>query len=733
MVTRNFNNTVFTDKYTVLPFAASIEKEVPEVKRAVVTTYLQSGLLTYENSDLKRTGYTVSGDFFEMFSWKFLKGNAATAIREPNSIVLTASAAKALFGNMDAIGKIIRINDFESGTGSGENVKVTAILADLPSNSTSQFDYIRPFDYSDDLVKQYMDNWTASSWFVFVETNPGTDMQVVNKKIDDLKKRHDPVDQKISTFFTFPMPKWRLYSDFKDGKNVGGLITYVKLFTIVALVILLIACINFMNLTTARSEKRAKEVGVRKTLGSSKKQLILQFFSESMILTVIAFVFSILAVYPLLPFFNTLVEKQMSLDLSQPHFWIGALVIIVITGVVAGSYPALYLSSFNPVNVLKGIFAAGKKAVLPRQVLVAGQFVISILLISATIIVYQQIQHIKKRDLGYNAENLIVIPGSPDTQRNFEIIKQELLQAGVVKAITRTSYPITEVWSKSPAPEWEGKPDNLQILFANLNTDKSFTETMDVKIVEGKNFSGLPSDSSLMLLNKAAVEVMGLRNPVGKQIRFEGKAYQVAGITNNIIMESPFQPVDPMMVFFDPGKAPFISIRLNATAELRNVLGAVETIFKKYNPAVPFEYQFADQEFGKKFLREELISKLATIFAGLAIFICCMGLAGLASFTIEKRIREIGIRKVLGASVQQLLMLISKEFLKLVAIAFVIAVPLAWWLMYNWLQNYTFRVNISIWLFGAVGIIVLLLTLAVVSLNTIGVALANPVKNLRTE
>ncbi|HZG26569.1 MAG TPA: FtsX-like permease family protein, partial [Chitinophagaceae bacterium] len=680
---------------------------MPEVKRAVVTTYLQSGLLTYENSDLKRIGYTVSGDFFEMFSWKFLKGNAATAIREPNSIVLTASAAKALFGNMDAIGKIIRINDFESATGSGENVKVTAILADLPSNSTLQFDYIRPFDYSADLVKQYMDNWTASSWFVFVETNPGTDMQVVNKKIDDLKKRHDPVDQKISTFFTFPMPKWRLYSDFKDGKNVGGLITYVKLFTIVALVILLIACINFMNLTTARSEKRAKEVGVRKTLGSSKKQLILQFFSESMILTVIAFVLSILAVYPLLPFFNTLVEKQMSLDLSQPHFWIGALVIIVITGVVAGSYPALYLSSFNPVNVLKGIFAAGKKAVLPRQVLVAGQFVISILLISATIIVYQQIQHIKKRDLGYNAENLIVIPGSPDTQRNFEIIKQELLQAGVVKAITRTSYPITEVWSKSPAPEWEGKPDNLQILFANLNTDKSFTETMDVKIVEGNNFSGLPSDSSLMLLNKAAVEVMGLRNPVGKQIRFEGKAYQVAGITNNIIMESPFQPVDPMMVFFDPGKAPFISIRLNATAELRNVLGAVETIFKKYNPAVPFEYQFADQEFGKKFLREELISKLATIFAGLAIFICCMGLAGLASFTIEKRIREIGIRKVLGASVQQLLMLISKEFLKLVAIAFVIAVPLAWWLMYNWLQNYTFRVNISIWLFGAVGIIVL--------------------------
>jgi ABC-type antimicrobial peptide transport system permease subunit len=326
-----------------------------------------------------------------------------------------------------------------------------------------------------------------------------------------------------------------------------------------------------------------------------------------------------------------------------------------------------------------------------------------------------------------------MIPGSSDTQKNFEVLKQELLQTGMIKAIARTSYPITDIWSKSPAPEWEGKPENLQILFANLNVDENFLVAMDVKLLNGKNFSGAPSDSSAMLLNRAAVEVMGLKNPVGKQIRYEGKAYQVAGVTNNIIMESPFQPVDPMMVFFDPNKAPYISIRLNSAARVKNVLESVESIFKKYNPAVPFEYQFADQEFGKKFIREELISKLATIFAGLAIFICCMGLAGLASFTIEKRIREIGIRKVLGASVHQLLMLISKEFLKLVTIAFVIAVPLTWWLMYNWLQNYTFRVNISIWLFSAVGIVVLLLTLVVVSLNTIGAALANPVKSLRTE
>jgi ABC-type antimicrobial peptide transport system permease subunit len=464
---------------------------------------------------------------------------------------------------------------------------------------------------------------------------------------------------------------------------VGGLIEYVRLFTIIALVILLIACVNFMNLTTARSEKRAKEVGVRKTLGSDKKDLVLQFFFESIILTFIAFAFSIIGVYLLLPSFNTLVEKQVSLDLSQPTFWLGAFIIVAFTGVIAGSYPALYLSSFNPIKVLKGTFLAGKKAVLPRQILVVGQFVISILLISATIIVRQQIQHIKKRDIGYNPDNLIMIPGSPDTQKNFEAIKQQLLQTGMVETLTRTSSPITEMWGGSPAPDWEGKPANLQILFDNLGADKNFTKTTGVKILEGNDFSGTPSDSSSLILNKAAIDAMGLKKPVGMQIRFNGKAYQVAGVINNITIESPFKPVNPIMLFFDPNRALYISIRLNQSAQLQKALSTIESIFKEYNPSAPFEYQFADQEFGKKFLREELISKLTNIFAGLAIFICCIGLAGLASFTVERRIREIGIRKVLGASVQELLMLISKEFLKLVWIAFILAVPLTWWLMYT--------------------------------------------------
>ncbi|MXV51460.1 FtsX-like permease family protein [Pedobacter sp. HMF7647] len=724
MATRDFKNNIFTDPNMVLPLAKALEGGNPMIKRTVVTTHQESHLIEYGDTKLKKDLYQVSDQFFNIFSWRFIKGSPTNAISDPKSIVITQSAAKSFFGDSDPINKVIKIDN-------EQNYKISAVVADPPDNSTFKFDFIAPFDYSSDFIKNRMHEWVNSSHSVFIQTTPGANMAAVDKFIDKVKHDHDAND-KISTYFTFPMNKWHLYSEFKDGKNVGGLIEYVKLFTVIAVIILLIACVNFMNLSTARSEKRAKEVGIRKTLGSDKRKLITQFFFESITLSLIAFILSAAAVLLLMPLFNTLVNKNLHLNIVDPLFLAGGIFIILFTGIVAGSYPALYLSSFSPVKVLKGTFVAGKGAVLPRRILVIGQFVMSIVLISATIIIYRQIQHIKDRKIGYNPDNLIMVPSSGDIDKNFAAVKQDLYNTGLINAVTRTSSPITEIWWKSGSPDYNGKPADASLIFSGLSTDVDFTKTMGVKILEGRDFNGMPGDSSVMLLNKAAVEAMNIKNPIGMEMRY-GKKYTVAGVIDNIVMESPYDPVGPLMIYYSPDNSSVVSIRLKEGVQPQTALKTLEKIFKKYNPKNLFEYKFADQEFGKKFVTEELISRITNIFAGLAIFICCIGLAGLASFTIEKRFREIGIRKVIGASVQQLLMLISTEFLKLVLIAFLIAVPLTWWMMHIWLQKYTYHVDISIWLFAIVGVLILLLTLVVVSLNTMRAATANPVKSLRTE
>ena len=722
---RNFNNQMFTDRSMVMPLASELENSSPQIKHAVVTTGQQQRILAKDENKIKEKGYVVGDHFFDVFTWNFVKGNAATALQEPNSIVLTESAAKAFFGNEEPINKVLKMDN-------RLDLKVTAIVKDPPRNSTFEFDWLTPFNYNDEETKKSMNEWQNSSWNVFVQAAPGADSGLLSKNITKIKRAHGK--DEISSYFVFPMSRWHLYSDFTNGINTGGIIEYVRLFSIIAVIILLVACINFMNLSTARSEKRAKEVGIRKTLGSKRKQLIAQFFFESMILTMIAFVIAVIAVLLLLPSFNVLVDRQISLNITKPFFWIAALGIILFTGFVAGSYPALYLSSFQPVKVLKGIFSGGKKAILPRHVLVVSQFVISILLISATIIVYQQIQHVKNRDMGYNPNNLLMIPSTPDTDKNFAVIKQELLATGMISAVTRTSSPITEIWWNTGAPDYEGKPANAQVIMGGLGTDVDFAKTMSVKMLQGHDFSGTPADSTSLILNKAAVTAMGLKKPLGMQMRY-GRTYTVIGVSDNVMMTSPFEPAYPMMMVYDAKESSMNTLRFKDGIAPQKVLASIETIFKKNNPAVPFEYQFVDQEFQKKFLTEELIGKVTNIFAGLAIFICCLGLAGLASFTIEKRIREIGVRKVLGASVQQLLLLISKEFLKLVIIALVIAIPLTWWAMSSWLSKYNdqYRVSISVWLFVFVGIGMFLLTLIVVSLNTVKAAMSNPVKSLRTE
>ncbi|MBE9586884.1 ABC transporter permease [Mucilaginibacter sp. JRF] len=724
VATRNFTNNVFTDENMVFPLATELQTGYPNIEHAAVTTQTQSNLFDLKNTKLKRDVLYVNEAFLDVFTWKFVKGNAKQALKYPSSIVITESFATAFFGDADPLNKVLKMN-------SDQSVKVSAVIADPPGNSTVRFDALIPINYSSPEAKRDMTEWVNSSWRVYVQVKSGTTEAEVGRIVTSVMKKHNP-NEKVSTYFAYPMSKWHLYHDFKDGKNVGGMIEYVRLFSIVALVILLIACVNFMNLSTARSEKRAKEVGIRKTLGSDRKQLVLQFFAESLILAVIAFILSVILVVVLMPMFNQLVDKKLVLNFGEPKLWLGALGIILFTGLTAGSYPALYLSSFNPVKVLKGSILVGRGAVIPRRVLVVGQFVMSILLISSTIIIYQQIQHVKSRDTGYNANNLIMLPATGSANRNYDVIKNELMQTGLIRAVNRTFSPITNIWWLSGGPDYAGKPAGEQIIFSGMYTDVNFSKTLGVKILQGRDFVGTPADTSNMLLNKAAVEAMGMKNPVGMKMNYGASVYTVIGVTDNIVMTSPYEAVRPMMTYYG-NNLNIINIRLNDGVQPQKALASIKAVYNKYSPDDLFEYDFADQQYGEKFYTEELIGRVTNIFAGLAIFICCLGLAGLASFTIEKRFREIGIRKVLGASVKQVIMLISTEFLKLVALAFVIAVPVTWYLMHNWLQKYAYHVDMSIWVFGFVGACIMLLTLGVVSLNTFKAATSNPVKSLRSE
>ncbi|HEU4472092.1 MAG TPA: ABC transporter permease [Flavisolibacter sp.] len=722
-VNRDFNGEITTEDAVPFPLAEAMKRELPEVKYTATDDFGRERVLNHNETILRSRGYTVAPGYFDLFRWQFVKGRSAAALAAPSSIIISEATAKALFANSDPIGKTIKMDN-------AVNMTVTGVVKDPPPSSTIQFGFIVPFDYTNADTKRLSSDWVNCFTQAFIEVRPGTDIKKLQQKIEAIYARNNG---NKAEFLLHPMDKWRLYSDFRNGKNVGGMIAYVKLFSIVAIIILLIACVNFMNLSTAKSEKRAKEVGIRKTLGSGRRQLLLQFFGESLIFSLLAFLLSVAAVYILLPSFNQLIGKQLSLNWTDPFFLMVSAGIVVFTGLVAGSYPALYLSSFRPVKVLKGSFLPGRRAAIPRKVLVVLQFAISVLLISATILVYQQLQHVKNRDLGYDQENLISIPSSDNANRNADVIKNELAQSGFVAAVTRTSSPLTQIWNFTPAPDWKGKPADSKIIMAAMRADGGFAATVGTKLLAGRDFTGGPADSNAMLLNKAAVDLMQLKDPVGQEMRYGRRLYRVVGVTDNLVMNSPFTPVMPMMTFSDRSGGGFFILRLKQGVQLRAALDRVEAIFKKHNPGYPFDYGFIDEQFSQKFQTEDMMGRLINLFAGLAIFICCLGLSGLTAFTIEKRFKEISIRKVLGASALQLLSLISREFLLLVLLAAIISIPAAWWLLHNWLQDYEYRINISIWVFIASCAGVMLLTLAVVWMNAARAALSKPVKSLRSE
>ncbi len=710
--------------------ARTVEKDLPEVERAARVNWPSSFLLTVGDKRLMKTGNMVDTGFLQMFSFPLLKGNPATALNDMHSILLTEKLAKALFGNEDAMGKIVKVEN-------KDNFTVTGILKDLPNNTRFSFEYLLPWSY---LVARNEDdtNWGNNSTRTYVLLKEKATLATATPKMKVLKQHYDEEARKDKwEMFLYPMNRWRLYSSFTDGaENNGGRATFVKLFTTIAIFVLLIACINFMNLSTARSEKRAKEVGIRKVVGARKGSLVGQFIGESLILSFIAALLAIVIVHISLPAYNRLTDKQLFVSYGDWRTWASILGFILVTGVLAGSYPAFFLSSFQPVKVLKGSFKRAHAAINPRKVLVVIQFSFAILLIICTIIVKQQINYAQSRETGYNKDNLIYHFMTGDIPKNYPLIKNELLQSGIALSITRTSAPLTESWSDGWGQEWEGKDPNDKTDFFRYVCDEGLGETAGLLFVQGRDFDlkKFPTDSTGMVINESSLKVMKFKDPIGKIVKDNGIEWHIIGVIKDFILTNPYEPTRPMLI--SGAKSDWLQtmqIKLNGKNGTAQNLERTEAIFKKYNPQYPFEYRFVDEEYARKFENEKRQGTLAGLFAGLTIFISCLGLFGLATYMAENRIKEIGVRKVLGASVAGITRLLSADFVKLVLVSFLIAAPIAWWAMHHWLQDYTYRVDIQWWVFALACLLSVFIAVITVSYQSVRAALANPVESLRNE
>ena len=704
-----------------------------DFKYVVQTSWTGGHLLSIDNKPFNKTGMYFEPDGPEMLTLKMLKGTRA-GLKDPYSIMLSASTAESIFGKEDPMNKTLKLDR-------NYDVKVTGVYEDLPDNSTFRDIKImmpwKLWQIQNPWAGRMENPWGSNFSQTFVQIADNADMEKVSAKIKDTKLNNVDKDEARYKWVVFlqPMKKWNLFNEFKNGKNTGGNIQYVWLFGIIGIFVLVLACINFMNLATARSEKRAKEVGIRKTVGSMRWQLIRQFFAESYLVVLLAFVLSLVLVVLFLPSFNEVAAKKIELPWRNPIFWTFSLVFITITGLLSGSYPAFYLSSFQPLKVLKGTFRVGKFASIPRKVLVVIQFTVSVMLIIGTIIIYQQIQYAKNRPIGYVRNGLVMFGMQKEIGEHYDAIRNELKNAGAVEEMTGCQSPLTGVWNTNGGFDWEGKDPNLAVDFPNNTVSYEFGKTVNWKIKEGRDFSkDFATDSSAFILNESAVKFLGFKEPVGKILKWEGKPYTIVGIVNDIMQESPFYPVRPSLYHVDVDSNMWnVIVRLSPKQNVKQSLSKIEEVWKKFVPAVPFEYKFVDEDFGSKFEAEERIGKLASYFAVLAIFISCLGLFGMASFVAEQRTKEIGIRKVLGASVANLWQLLSKEFMLLVLISCIIAAPIAYYYLRDWLAAYDYRIQIKWTVFALAAVAALLITLITVSFQAIKAALANPIKSLRTE
>ncbi len=721
-----------------IPLASELRTNYNNLfKQVALATETSKHILDFNGNKFSEQGMYVEKDFTSIFSLKMIAGSGAD-FSNPNSILISKTAAKALFAGVNAIGQVVKLDNTQP-------LKVSGVFEDLPGNTTfAHTDFFCPWSlfvntYSE--VKNNLDNWDNSSYHIFTETQPGISMEKISGTIkniywEKIKNKQAQTSGFAVDLFLFPMKDWHLRDEWKNGVQAGGQIQIIWLFGLTGIFILLLACINFINLSTARSEKRAKEVGVRKAIGSLRSQLIKQFLSESFLLALLAYIASVVLVVLSLNWFNQIADKKINFPFSNPPFWLFSLLFIIVTAFLAGSYPAIYLSSFKPVKVLKGTFKAGRFTVIPRKVLLAVQFTVSIILIIGTVVVHRQIQLAQDRPIGYDRKGLIRITMStPDLNGKYDVLQKELLSSGGAVGFAQASSATTENNYFDDRFEWDGKDANLsKQSFALRAVTYDYGKTVGWQFNAGRDFSrSFSTDNKAVILNEAAVKYMRLNDPVGKTIKWKGNLFTIVGVIKDMVTESPFAGVQQSLYFMVPDIGPDIIIRLNPQLSAGEAIHEIEPIFRRLNPSSPFEYSFVDDDYALKFSAEQRMGSLSSIFAVLGIFISCLGIFGLASFVAEQRIKEIGVRKVLGASVFNLWSLLSKDFVALVFISFLIATPISYYFTHKWLQSYEYRTNLSWWIFIAAGAGVLMITLLTVSFQSIKAAMANPVKSLRTE
>jgi putative ABC transport system permease protein len=712
----------------------------PALRTGYDDIFEKTGMIAADGSSLLDVGdkaIAVEGEWAqytipEIFTFHMLAGSAI-ALKDPSTMLISQSTATALFGRTDPIGKTIRRNN-------NSVFFVGGVYEDLPENSTFYHTGILlPWENNEAAGLNKNTDWSNHSAALYALLAGNTTSEQATARIKDLPlhgafiqwKRDPDVKEYL---MTYPLDRIHLHGDFSFGVPDGGRIQFVWFFGIIGTFVLLLACINFMNLSTARSEQRAKEVGIRKTIGSSRSQLIAQFLGESILLALLAFIVAVALANLSLPFFNGIAAKEMHFPVDSLSFWAIALAFTLLTGILAGSYPAFYLSAFRPVKVLKGIFRTGRGATLPRQVLVTLQFTVSLSLIIGTIVVFRQIQVAKDRPIGYTREGLITVPINTDTLRQqSDALRNELMRTGMVAGVAESSLPTTS-FGYGNSMEWEGQTEEQKYLnFHNVNITPEFGPTVGWTVLQGRDLSrDFGTDSSSMLINETALKAAGFKKPIGQRVTFYGKPYTIVGVVNDMLANSPYEPIEPAIFLGDGGMGDF-TIRIRPGKPMHAALAALEPIFKKFNPTSPFIYRFNDDEYAQKFATETRIGNLAAVFAGLAIFISCLGLFGLASFVAEQRTKEIGVRKVLGAGVLSLWALLSKDFLRLVVLSMFISMPLVFLGMHRWLEHYTYRAALSWWIFASAGAGILLITLLTVSFQSLSAALMNPVRSLRTE